>query len=179
MRAEDVINAAIVGQRIEQIPKNFDFGQQVERVNQVLSYEVANGFIEQRVTANNSVEDSMIVTGLRMTSNTQNSAQGFHNNSVLHQHNDAPIDTYSNDPRSYHGNYLNPGSIKKSGSTMKAKASLRVHSNERNSVGSETSSPFPQGGIIGNHLNINQPSQQLDNSFRKANKQNSNNHKVI
>ena len=27
MRAEDVINAAIVGQRIEQIPKNFDFGQ--------------------------------------------------------------------------------------------------------------------------------------------------------
>ena len=141
----------------------------------MLSYEVANGFIEQRVAVGNNVEDSMMVTGLRMTSNTQNSAQGFHNNSVLHQHNDAPIDTYSNDPRSYHGNYLNPGSIKKSGSTLKAKASLRVHSNERNSVGSETSSPFPQGGIVGNHLSLNQqPSQQLDGSFRKGSKQNNN-----
>ena len=38
MRAEDIIQAAMVGQRIEQIPKNFDYGAQVERMNQVLSY---------------------------------------------------------------------------------------------------------------------------------------------
>ena len=29
MRAQDIIQAAMVGQRIEQIPKNFDFGVQV------------------------------------------------------------------------------------------------------------------------------------------------------
>ena len=29
MRAQDIIQAAMSGQRIEQIPKNFDFGHQV------------------------------------------------------------------------------------------------------------------------------------------------------
>ena len=41
MRAEEVIQAAMVGQRIEQIPKNFDYGVQVERVNQVLSHDLS------------------------------------------------------------------------------------------------------------------------------------------
>ena len=67
----------MVGQRIEQIPKNFDFAPHVERFSQVLTYESVNGFsLEQQLRTSNSVEDSMMVTGLRMTSNTQNSG-GF------------------------------------------------------------------------------------------------------
>ena len=75
MRPEDIIQAAMVGQRIEQIPKNFDFAPQVVRISQVLSYEQVSGFTEQLRTSN-SVEDSMMVTGLRMTTNTQNSING-------------------------------------------------------------------------------------------------------
>ena len=48
MRPEDIIQAAMSGQRIEQVPKNFDFGQQVEKVNQVLSYDTASGYSENR-----------------------------------------------------------------------------------------------------------------------------------
>ena len=77
MRPEDIIQAAMVGQRIEQIPKNFDFAPHVERFSQVLTYESVCGFsLEQQLRTSNSVEDSMMVTGLRMTSNTQNSG-GF------------------------------------------------------------------------------------------------------
>ena len=47
MRAEDVIQNAMNGQRVEQIPKNFDFAQNVERINQVLSYEGVNGFMTE------------------------------------------------------------------------------------------------------------------------------------
>ena len=75
MRPEDIIQAAMVGQRIEQIPKNFDFAPQVVRISQVLSYEQVSDFTEQLRTSN-SVEDSMMVTGLRMTTNTQNSING-------------------------------------------------------------------------------------------------------
>ena len=57
-------------QRIETIPKNFDFIPAVEKVNQVLSYDGVNGFIEQRMSSIDQVEDSMMVTGLRMTTNT-------------------------------------------------------------------------------------------------------------
>ena len=42
MRPEDIIQAAMVGQRIEQIPKTFDFAHQIERVNQVISYEIVS-----------------------------------------------------------------------------------------------------------------------------------------
>ena len=47
MRAEDIIQAAVSGQRIEQIPKNFDFAPQVERISQVLTFEGVNGFTYQ------------------------------------------------------------------------------------------------------------------------------------
>lgn len=47
MRAEDIIQAAMSGQRIEQVPKNFDFNPQVEKLNQVLSYEVVNALVNQ------------------------------------------------------------------------------------------------------------------------------------
>ena len=47
MRAEDVIHAAMNGQRVEQIPKTFDFAQNVQRINQVLSYEGVNGFMTE------------------------------------------------------------------------------------------------------------------------------------
>lgn len=46
MRPEDIIQAAMIGQRIEQIPKNFDFAPQVERFSQVLTYEQVSGFME-------------------------------------------------------------------------------------------------------------------------------------
>lgn len=85
------------GQRIEQIPKNFDFAAQVERVSQVLSFESVSGFIDQRM---GSIEDSMMVTGLRMTSHTQGGVtqQGFpsgHSNQGHHN----PNDTYTSDTR--------------------------------------------------------------------------------
>ena len=48
MRPEDIIQAAMVGQRIEQIPKNFDFAPHVERFSQVLSYEQVTGFISDQ-----------------------------------------------------------------------------------------------------------------------------------
>ena len=67
MRPEDIIQAAMVGQRIEQIPKNFDYGPQVERVSQVISFETVSGFSRQEELRNNTIEDSMMVTGLRMT----------------------------------------------------------------------------------------------------------------
>ena len=44
LRQEDVISA-LGGQRIEVIPKNFDFGTQVSRVNQVISFESVNGHV--------------------------------------------------------------------------------------------------------------------------------------
>jgi len=51
MRAEDIIQAAMVGQRIEQIPKNFDYGAQVERLNQVVSFRtVSVSLNEQRLS---------------------------------------------------------------------------------------------------------------------------------
>ena len=55
------------GQRTETLPKNFDFVPTVDKVNQVLSYETVTGFVEQRMS---SIDDSMMVTGLRMTTNT-------------------------------------------------------------------------------------------------------------
>ena len=64
-----------MGQRIEHIPKNFDFGPNVERVNQVLSYEGLNGFVEPRTS---KFEDEMRVAGLGVTATTQDA--GFSNN---------------------------------------------------------------------------------------------------
>ena len=52
------------------IPKNFDFIPAVEKANQVLSYDNVNGFVEQRMSSIEHVDDSMMVTGLRMTTNT-------------------------------------------------------------------------------------------------------------
>ena len=50
------------GQRIEQIPKNFDFSPQVEKLNQVLSHEVINGF-SKPIQAD---KDPMLVNDLRV-----------------------------------------------------------------------------------------------------------------
>lgn len=54
-------------------------------------------------------------------------------------------------------NYLQPGSIK-SGSGLKGKNSgaFRGSSNDRkSSVGGDSNSPFPEGGIVGNTLGLN------------------------
>ena len=60
MRAEDIIQAAMSGQRIEQIPKVFDFSTLVEKLNQVLSYEIVNGFSKpiQSDARNNEISDA-------------------------------------------------------------------------------------------------------------------------
>lgn len=39
MRKEEILQAALSGHRIEPIPKTFDFGQAVERLNIMLSYD--------------------------------------------------------------------------------------------------------------------------------------------
>ena len=65
IRAQDIIQAAMVGQRIEQIPKNFDFAPQVARLNQILSYASATGISNEN--RNSNLDDPMVVTGLRMT----------------------------------------------------------------------------------------------------------------
>ena len=66
MRAENFIQAAMTGQRIEQIPKNFDFNPQVERISQVLSHDTVLGFLKMRDGIQEESTDPMIVTGLRM-----------------------------------------------------------------------------------------------------------------
>ena len=38
----------MVGQRIEPLPKNFDYGSQVDKVNQVLSFETVSGFSDNQ-----------------------------------------------------------------------------------------------------------------------------------
>lgn len=68
MRAEDLIQAAMSGQRLEQIPKNFDFAPIVERVSQVLSFEGVSSFMLQQQQINPSSVDE--INGLRMTANT-------------------------------------------------------------------------------------------------------------
>ena len=42
----------------------------MEKVNQVISYQSVDGFVEQRMSSIDHVDDSMMVTGLRMTTNT-------------------------------------------------------------------------------------------------------------
>ena len=62
LRPEDIISAAMAGQRVEQIPKNFDFGPNVERVSQVLSFETVSCQTRE-LRSSNLTEDSMMVTG--------------------------------------------------------------------------------------------------------------------
>ena len=148
MRAEDIIQAAMVGQRIEQIPKNFDFGPQVRRQNQVMSFEAVNGFVEQRTSQ--LPEDAMMVTGLRMTSNTQN---GGNNNFaaapfVVQEQSVNPSELYSGEPprnslggASHIGSnsFMQPGSIKSNGSGLKSKSAFRAGSNDRkSSIGADS-----------------------------------------
>ena len=57
----------MIGQRIEQIPKNFDYGPHVERLNQVLNFDVINSFTIEQGRMSNASEDPMMVTGLRLT----------------------------------------------------------------------------------------------------------------
>ena len=57
-------NEDIFGTRVEPVPKNFDYIAGVSRVNQVLSFDTVIGFTERKMS---SIEDSMMVTGLRMT----------------------------------------------------------------------------------------------------------------
>ena len=66
LRPEDVISAAMAGQRIEQIPKTFDFGPNVDRASQVLSYDAVSGFIDGLRTSNLTTDESMMITGQRM-----------------------------------------------------------------------------------------------------------------
>ena len=54
--------------RVENLPKNLDFVVGTDKINQVVSYENVRGFIEQRLDC---VEDSMLVTGLKMGSANQ------------------------------------------------------------------------------------------------------------
>ena len=57
----------MIGQRIEQIPKNFDYGPHVERLNQVLNFDVISNFTIEQGRMSNASEDPMMVTGLRLT----------------------------------------------------------------------------------------------------------------
>ena len=65
----------VCGQRIEQIPKNFDYGAHVERVNQVISFKTVSNSSDDnhRFSDTHASNDYMQVTGnmLRVTSNTQ------------------------------------------------------------------------------------------------------------
>jgi len=70
LRTEDIIQAAMIGQRIEQIPKNFDYGPNTERTNQVISFRTVNGSSGEPLYDATS-DDIMQVTGMRMTTNTQ------------------------------------------------------------------------------------------------------------
>ena len=172
MRPEDMIQAAMIGQRIEQIPKNFDFLPQVERISQVLSFDLVNGFNEQ-LRNSNSVEDSMMVTGLRMTTNTQNSGNGGFPMSQ-HQNDTDYLSNYNNNSsgigavQQYQNGYKlqQTGKASNNGSGFKAAAAFRNGSNERkSSIGGDSSSPFPQGagGLVGHTLS---PNHMLDGSFR-------------
>ena len=57
-------NEDIFGSRVEPVPKNFDYTIGANKINQVLSYDTVIGFTERKMS---SIEDSMMVTGLRMT----------------------------------------------------------------------------------------------------------------
>ena len=50
----------MIGQRIEQIPKNFDYGPHVERLNQGLSYDGVNSFAMEHGRMSNASEDPMM-----------------------------------------------------------------------------------------------------------------------
>lgn len=57
-------NEDIFGSRIEPVPKNFDYITGVNKINQVLSYDTVIVQSERKMS---SIEDSIMVTGLRMT----------------------------------------------------------------------------------------------------------------
>lgn len=57
-------NEDIFGSRIESVPKNFDYITGVNKINQVLSYDTVIVQSERKMS---SIEDSIMVTGLRMT----------------------------------------------------------------------------------------------------------------
>jgi hypothetical protein len=57
-------NEDIFGSRIEPVPKNFDYITGVNKINQVLSYDTVIVQTERKMS---SIEDSIMVTGLRMT----------------------------------------------------------------------------------------------------------------
>ena len=89
-----------------------------------------------------SADDSMMITGNRMNANIE-----------------APSETYIlNGQRApYEGNYLKPGNVKHGGTAIKTKTAHRGSSNDRkSSVGGDPNSPFPQGGIVGNTIGLNQ-----------------------
>ena len=122
------------------IPKNFDFIPAVEKANQVLSYDNVNGFVEQRMSSIEHVEDSMMVTGLRMTTNTYAGKQ------------DPANTTQSSGMRATSGGRLGIHGPQGTG----YKIGMRVASNERkSSIGPDPNqdglSPYPQ---VTNHLQI-------------------------
>ena len=142
----------MIGQRIEQIPKNFDYGPHVERLNQVLSYDGVNSFAMEHGRMSNASEDPMMVSGLRFTSNAASGASGFPRQ---------PEGPFETTLQQYQGAHLPPGMTKSGGSALKA--ARRGASQDRDSsVGGDSSSPFPQGGIVGNQFN------NLDGSFRRG-----------
>ena len=130
----------MIGQRIEQIPKNFDYGPQVEKLNQVLTFDSINSFTVEMGRTSNASEDPMMVTGLRLTSNANSGASGFPRQ---------PEGPFETTLQQYQGSQLPPGYTKSGGSALKA--ARRGASQDRDSsVGGDSSSPFPQGGIVGN-----------------------------
>ena len=109
-------------------------------------------------------DDPMMVTGLRMTTGTQNGSVAFQPHYGA-QSELNPMETYQADgrvsigatPSTGNSNYHHPNGLK-GGSALKAKnnSAYRVNSNDRkSSIGGDSSSPFPEGGIIGNTLGLN------------------------
>ena len=146
----------MIGQRIEQIPKNFDYGPHVERLNQVLTYEGINSFIVDQGRLSNASEDPMMVTGLRLTSNAASGASGFPRQ---------PEGPFETTLQQYQGGQLPPGYSKSGGSALKA--ARRGASQDRDSsAGGDSSSPFPQGGLAGNQFMGG--GGPMDGSFRRG-----------
>ena len=135
---------------MEQIPKNFDFGAQVDRVSQVVSFDSVMGFMDQRMT---SIDDSMTVTGLRMTSNTQNQTNAaFPGGGAMN-----PNATYTSDTRNPQGTAPQPQITARSKQAFRSGAKGVLHE-RKPSVGDSSNSPFPNG-IVGNRA-------ALDPAFR-------------
>ena len=123
----------MIGQRIEQIPKNFDYGPQVEKLNQVLTFDSINSFTVEMGRTSNASEDPMMVTGLRLTSNANSGGSGFPRQ---------PEGPFETTLQQYQGSQLPPGYTKSGGSALKA--ARRGASQDRDSsVGGDSSSPFP------------------------------------